>query len=137
MDSYGNLCGTKNNWDSTNGPDLTFKKKLYYLNPLELLNPNTIQTAKAICVDECPTQTDVCGVADFPCRASNLYRYAGTISNNITLTDSVMLPLHHCSATCTVLLAFSIPLHLTMWFAGVLTIGQLSKRCMARLPSQA
>ena len=76
MDSYGNLCGTKNNWDGTNGPDLTFKKKLYYLNPLELLNPSTLQTAKAICVDACPTAEDVCGVADFPCRASNQYRYA-------------------------------------------------------------
>lgn len=74
MDSYGNLCGTKNNWDGTNGPDLTFKKKLYYLNPLELLNPNTVQTAKAICVDACPSTADVCGVGSFPCRTSNQYR---------------------------------------------------------------
>lgn len=74
VDSYGNLCGTKNSWDGTDGPDLTYKKKLYYLNPLELLNPATIQTAKAICVEECPTAANVCGLAQFPCKASAQYR---------------------------------------------------------------
>ena len=74
IDSYGNLCGTKNDWDGTNGPDLTLKPKLYYLNPLELLNPATITTAKAICVEACPTATDVCGVANFPCRTAAQYR---------------------------------------------------------------
>ena len=76
IDSYGNLCGTKNDWDGTNGPDLTLKPKLYYLNPLELLNPATITTAKAICVEACPTATDVCGVANFPCRTAAQYRLA-------------------------------------------------------------
>lgn len=74
MDSYGNLCGVKNDWDGTDGPDLTLKKKLYYLNPLELLDPDTVDTAKAICVEECPVAADVCGIAEFPCTTAAQYR---------------------------------------------------------------
>ncbi len=74
VDSYGNLCGVKNDWDGTSGPDLTLKTKLYYLNPLELLNPETVDTAKAICVEECPTAADICGVAEFPCTTAAQYR---------------------------------------------------------------
>ncbi|DBA72774.1 hypothetical protein WJX79_010106 [Trebouxia sp. C0005] len=74
VDSYGNLCGVKNDWDGTGGPDLTLKTKLYYLNPLELLNPETVDTAKAICVEECPAAADVCGIAEFPCTTAAQYR---------------------------------------------------------------
>ena len=74
VDSYGNLCGVKNDWDGTDGPDLTLKTKLYYLNPLELLNPETVDTAKAICVEECPVAADICGVAEFPCTTAAQYR---------------------------------------------------------------
>ncbi|KAL3136905.1 hypothetical protein ABBQ32_006513 [Trebouxia sp. C0010 RCD-2024] len=74
IDSYGNLCGVNNNWDGTGGPDLTSKTKLYYLNPLELLNPNTVTTAKAICVEECPGAADLCGITQFPCRNATQYR---------------------------------------------------------------
>ncbi len=74
VDSYGNLCGVKNDWDGTGGPDLTLKTKLYYLNPLELLNPETVDTAKAICVEECPASADICGVAQFPCTTAAQYR---------------------------------------------------------------
>ncbi len=74
VDSYGNLCGVKNDWDGTGGPDLTLKTKLYYLNPLELLNPETVDTAKAICVEECPVAADICGVAEFPCTTAAQYR---------------------------------------------------------------
>ena len=74
VDSYGNLCGVKNDWDDTDGPDLTLKTKLYYLNPLELLNPETVDTAKAICVETCPVAADICGVAEFPCKSAAQYR---------------------------------------------------------------
>lgn len=74
IDSYGNLCGVNNNWDGTGGPDLTSKTKLYYLNPLELLNPATVTTAKAICVEECPGAADVCNITQLPCRNPTQYR---------------------------------------------------------------
>ena len=80
VDSYGNLCGVKNDWDGTNGPDLTSKTKLYYLDPLELLNPDTISTAKAICVEACPAAADVCGIANFPCQNVTQYRSASTLA---------------------------------------------------------
>ena len=80
VDSYGNLCGVINDWDGTGGPDLTLKTKLYYLNPLELLNPETVDTAKAICVEECPVAADMCGVAEFPCTTAAQYRLVADIT---------------------------------------------------------
>lgn len=80
VDSYGNLCGVNNDWDGTGGPDLTLKTKLYYLNPLELLNPKTVDTAKAICVEECPAAADICGVAEFPCTTAAQYRLVADVA---------------------------------------------------------
>ena len=74
IDSAGNTCGHKNTWNGLAGPDLTEYKKLYYLNPLELLDSNTFLGARSVCVKECPGATDVCGLANLPCRSNNQYR---------------------------------------------------------------
>lgn len=75
-DSYGFLCGVDNK-DLINieesGPDLTQKKRLYYLNAMELLNPLNIKKAKSICVASCPTSADVCTLGDF-CTSNNQFR---------------------------------------------------------------
>ena len=47
-DSYGNVCGKKNNWAGTGGPDLTDKKKLYFLDPTEITNPIGLLYAKKV-----------------------------------------------------------------------------------------
>eukprot|EP00884_Botryococcus_braunii_P000131 jgi/Botrbrau1/10118/Bobra.20_2s0025.1 len=74
IDSYGNVCGANNNWNGEGGPDLRQYKKLYYLNPLELLNSTTFRSARAICVQECPSSLDLCSVDSLPCRSANQYR---------------------------------------------------------------
>jgi len=96
-DSYGFLCGTNNDGDldSVEGPDLSEFKKLYYLNPLELLDPSNFKSAKSICVKDCPTEANVCSVLDtnicqnatqFRCP---YYRFAeGDIYGELTGVDS-------------------------------------------------
>lgn len=74
IDSFGNVCGAKNSWNGEEGPDFREYKKLYYLNPLDLLNATTFRSARAICVKECPSIQDLCDVDSLPCRAENQYR---------------------------------------------------------------
>ena len=77
FDSYGFLCGTDNDGDIPNvqGPDLRDYKKLYYLNPIELLDPRNFKSAKRICVAECPTENDVCDlVTGESCDNNRQYR---------------------------------------------------------------
>jgi hypothetical protein len=76
IDSYGNVCGSNNDWNGNgNGPDLTAHKRLYFLNPFELRDPLNYQYAKAICVPECPT--DVCSIGSLPCLQARQYRCDG------------------------------------------------------------
>lgn len=73
-DSSGFLCGTKNDFqDGIEGPDLSKRKKLYYLNALELLNPSSISSAKSICVEECPSEADECAPGEI-CTDASQYR---------------------------------------------------------------
>lgn len=96
-DSYGFLCGTNNDGDldSVEGPDLTEFKKLYYLNPLELLNPTNFKSAKSICVKTCPTAANICSMSNATdCQTGTLfrcpyYRFAeGDIYDQLTGVDS-------------------------------------------------
>ena len=45
---HRNVCGKKNNWAGTGGPDLTDKKKLYFLDPTEITNPIGLLYAKKV-----------------------------------------------------------------------------------------
>lgn len=74
IDSAGNTCGQKNSWNGGQGPDLTEYKKLYYLNPLELLDTSTFLGARSVCVKQCPAAEDACGLASLPCRNDRQYR---------------------------------------------------------------
>ena len=87
IDSYGNVCGSNNDWNGDgNGPDLRQQKRLYFLNPFELLNPLNYQYAKAICVPKCPSASDVCGVgSSLPCIQPNQYRWV-TPTGGVVLT---------------------------------------------------
>lgn len=69
LDSYGNYCGMLNTDANGTVIDLRARKKLHYLNPLELLDPAGFKFAQAVCVEECPTKAAVCGAANFPCAA--------------------------------------------------------------------
>ncbi|KAJ1563428.1 hypothetical protein HK096_000989 [Nowakowskiella sp. JEL0078] len=50
-DSWGNLCGVNNTETNSSMRDLTTRKYLYWINPLEPL------ITLAICIEECPTIT--------------------------------------------------------------------------------
>ncbi|KAK9842492.1 hypothetical protein WJX81_002530 [Elliptochloris bilobata] len=73
IDSYGNVCGADNT--ASGGPDLRAAKKLYYLNPLELLQPSlAFLAARSVCVAACPSAADRCNVSALPCTADREYR---------------------------------------------------------------
>ena len=74
IDSAGNTCGQRNSWNGTDGPDLRNYKKLYYLDPLQLLDSNTFLGARSICVESCPGAESVCSLGSPPCRNSTQYR---------------------------------------------------------------
>lgn len=75
IDSYGNVCGSDNT--AAGGPDLRGAKKLYYLNPLELLQPSlAFLAARTVCVVACPTAASLCNVTSLPCLADAQYRYS-------------------------------------------------------------
>ena len=95
IDSYGNLCGSKNDWNGTTGPDLRNATKLYYLNPLQLLNPSTIYTAQSICVSSCPTNTSLCSISNFPCLNGTQYRYASWLLAALPPRATACQPLVH------------------------------------------
>ena len=75
IDSAGNVCGQKNNWNGTGGPDLTGFMKLYYLDPLQLLDSSTFLGARSICVETCPGAVSLCSLDSLPCRNTTQYRY--------------------------------------------------------------
>ena len=73
IDSYGNVCGADNS--AAGGPDLRAQTKLYYLNPLDLLQPSlAFLAARSVCVAACPGASDQCAVAALPCAADHEYR---------------------------------------------------------------
>ena len=36
IDSYGNVCGASNTWNGVEGPDLTERKRVLFLDPIEV-----------------------------------------------------------------------------------------------------
>jgi hypothetical protein len=73
IDSYGNVCGADNT--AAGGLDLRGAPKLYYLNPLELLQPTlAFLAARTVCVAACPGAAAVCNVTALPCSADAEYR---------------------------------------------------------------
>lgn len=112
-DKYGNLCGSKNG-----AVDMTSRRNLYYLNPLELLDLTSIPFAKSVCLDTCPGAADTCSFAQLAagsCTATNQYRcpyYAqaeyslnGKLTTLSTTTDAYNTAYYgnlapHTSATC-------------------------------------
>ena len=89
IDSAGNTCGQKNSWNNASGPDLTDYKKLYYLDPLELLDPNTFLAARSVCVQSCPGSESLCSLGALPCR--NTAEYRCSAQHSLVLT----IPHHH------------------------------------------
>jgi solute carrier family 44 (choline transporter-like protein), member 2/4/5 len=74
LDSYGNYCGMVNTRENgTAIVDLRKATKLYYLNPLELLDPSNYPYARTVCVEECPTAARTCSSEDFPCTSPEQY----------------------------------------------------------------
>jgi choline transporter-like protein 2/4/5 len=72
VDSYGFTCGKSTTFMGKT-IDLSSKKNIYYLNPLDLLIPGNIDYAKSICVDTCPSM-DTCNISSFPCTNANAFR---------------------------------------------------------------
>ena len=67
------MCGADNT--AAGGPDLRSQTKLYYLNPLDLLQPSlAFLAARSVCVASCPGASDQCAVAALPCAADHEYR---------------------------------------------------------------
>ena len=67
------MCGADNT--AAGGPDLRARTKLYYLNPLDLLQPSlAFLAARSVCVAACPDAADQCSVASLPCAADHEYR---------------------------------------------------------------
>jgi len=76
VDSFGHYCGmvnTRVDGNVTTQIDLRNAKKLYYLNPLELLDAENYQYAKTVCVKECPGAAVQCAPTDFPCQSEDQY----------------------------------------------------------------
>ena len=73
LDSYGNYCGMLNVKANGTTVDLRHAPKLYYLDPLELLDPSNYYYARTVCVPECPGAMQRCDVGDFPCTDPNQY----------------------------------------------------------------
>jgi len=95
IDSAGNTCGQKNNWNGTNGPDLTSYKKLYHLDPLELLDSNSFLGARSICVQSCPGTESVCSLSSLPCRNTTEYRYTSLCLSFRQSTPYMSLSCHN------------------------------------------
>lgn len=53
--------------------DLSNRRNLYYLNPLDLLSASSIPFAKSICVESCPTRENECDVKNLPCTSGTQY----------------------------------------------------------------
>ncbi len=65
-DSFGFTCGDTTTFKNVS-LDLSGRKNLYYLNPLELLSVVNIPFAKSVCLDGCPGDVSVCDYKNLPC----------------------------------------------------------------------
>ena len=74
VDTQGMTCGSRSVYLGTTF-DLTSRKNLYYLNPLDLLSVDGIAFAKTVCVDSCPGAA-TCPLGVFPCTDSAAFRCA-------------------------------------------------------------
>lgn len=74
VDTQGMTCGSRSVYLGTTF-DLTSRKNLYYLNPLDLLSLDGIAFAKTVCVDSCPGAA-TCPLGVFPCTDSAAFRCA-------------------------------------------------------------
>lgn len=96
VDQYGFVCGTKNTYNGT-VVDLTEQKYLYYLDPFALLNTSNLPWAASICVSECPSVDDLCGVTSLPCRNSTQYRCVSQLCQ-LHLTEQYESMKHGCNS---------------------------------------
>lgn len=64
-----------NTWNGTD-VDLRSVTNLYRLNMFDMLTANRFAYyfAKGICVDTCPSASDVCGLPGLPCTSNNQFR---------------------------------------------------------------
>mmetsp|Transcript_11641 Transcript_11641/g.31727 ORF Transcript_11641/g.31727 Transcript_11641/m.31727 type:complete len:793 (-) Transcript_11641:1356-3734(-) len=75
-DSYGFTCGMKTDFNGSTF-DLSDKKNLYYLDPMELLTVANIPYAKRVCTDGCPPpahQCDGLNTTTLPCTDNKQFR---------------------------------------------------------------
>ena len=91
LDSYGNYCGMLNVKADGEDVDLRNKTKLYYLDPLELLDTTNYYYAKTTCVEACPTAERVCTLDSFPCTSASHFEcpYYGYSQFNDAGTDQL------------------------------------------------
>ena len=69
-DSYGNVCGAKNDYRGTGGPDFREMKKLYYLDPTDFTSPVGLAYGKKVCLGKCPQgPAETCALTDLPCQS--------------------------------------------------------------------
>mmetsp|Transcript_33273 Transcript_33273/g.83821 ORF Transcript_33273/g.83821 Transcript_33273/m.83821 type:complete len:809 (+) Transcript_33273:563-2989(+) len=61
IDAMGNICGSVNEFNGTT-LDLTSAKKLYFLDPFEMMKLDITQIpfAKSVCLPACPSTPDLC-----------------------------------------------------------------------------
>ena len=73
-DSYGNVCGSKNDYRGTGGPDFREMKKLYYLDPIDFSSPVGLAYGKKVCLSKCPQgPQETCALTDLPCQADSQF----------------------------------------------------------------
>ncbi|XRB10017.1 choline transporter protein [Pycnococcus provasolii] len=62
VDSYGNTCGSTNNWNAHKGPDFTKRKKLYFVDPTDVVSTDvsSLLRAKRVCLETCPGKDEYC-----------------------------------------------------------------------------
>ena len=77
-DSHGFICGKSYSFMGTT-LDLSNKKSLYYLDPLQLLSTTTLPYANSICVDSCPS-VDVCSLTSLPCTNANAFKWVEMVA---------------------------------------------------------
>ncbi len=72
-DSFGFTCGATVTFQGAT-LDLTSRKNLYYLNPLDLMSIYNIPFAKSVCLDGCPSAPNVCDYKNLPCNSGTQYQ---------------------------------------------------------------
>lgn len=66
IDSFGNVCGSLNTWNGTQGPDLTTRRHLYLVDPMSAVTLSALRGAKTVCMEACPR----IACDDVPCRGA-------------------------------------------------------------------